>query len=454
MVSTPKGPFFVVGTSQEAEAVSLLGFDVISASGKDAADVALSMRDGGSGTAILSMSDEAVDEWAGAMRAAGVPWRSFFDMREYFDGAGGIAEGKGTEMLLRLNDEVEAAKKVEEQRRAEAIDTMLTDLHAHDVTGVAMEIFAQTVHSEPTPTGLESFDEATGGGLPQGALTVLGAGSSSGKTTLATQWADSIAAAGRPVLFVTIEQSRHEIVAKSLSRMMRQTEKPNGGWYVASTSHILSKRQRATWPKDKEEALLSCCDRYTRTVAPYLRIMEMDGQPSVLDVRKAAEAMARSYGQAPTILIDYLQLMRAKDDRMDTRRAIDLNVMALRQMAREMKTSVVVISSINRSSYTEGADMSMFKESGSIEFSADLALILQPRGWAEKVEASSEKQGKEKARKAMAEHKGSHIRQSEIVVLKNRGGQTPKDPVPLEYDAMCNLFTDGAPTPQKKKVVL
>ena len=443
--TTRRGPFFVVGTQQEAEAITLCGFNAISASDSDAASVALSMRDGES-TAILAMSDEAVNEWAGAMRAAGVPWRSFFDLREYFDGAGGIVEGKGTEMLLRLNDEFEAAEKVQEQQRSEAIDIMLTDLRAYNVIDVAMDLYNQDVCSEPIPTGIKSIDEATGGGLPQGALTVLGAGSSSGKTTLAAQWADNIAAAGRPVLFVTIEQSRHEIVAKSLSRMMRQTEKPNGGWYVASTAHIMSKKQRATWPKDKESALLDCCSRYTRTIAPRLRIMEMNEQPTVKDVRSAAEAMARAYGQPPTVFIDYLQLLRASDNRMDTRRAIDTNVMALRQMAREMQTSVVVISSINRNAYNEGAGMEAFKESGGIEFSADLALMLEPRGWADRVRATTDKAAKDRAREAMAEHKGSHMRQSEIVVLKNRGGEMPRDPIALDYDAMCNLFTDGTAT--------
>ena len=62
-------------------------------------------------------------------------------------------------------------------------------------------------------TGIAGLDKALDGGLHAG-LTVLGAVSSMGKTSLMLQMADTLAAAGRNVLFITIEMSRMELIAK------------------------------------------------------------------------------------------------------------------------------------------------------------------------------------------------------------------------------------------------
>ena len=72
---------------------------------------------------------------------------------------------------------------------------------------------------DPIPTGIRVLDNALGGGLKRG-LIMLGAVSSVGKTTLLNMIADNWLPSGKPVLFVTIEQSARELTAKSLSRRM------------------------------------------------------------------------------------------------------------------------------------------------------------------------------------------------------------------------------------------
>lgn len=66
-------------------------------------------------------------------------------------------------------------------------------------------------------TGFEALDCALNGGLYPG-LYIFGAVSSLGKTTLLLQIADNIAASGRDVLFFSLEQSRFELMSKSISR--------------------------------------------------------------------------------------------------------------------------------------------------------------------------------------------------------------------------------------------
>lgn len=67
-------------------------------------------------------------------------------------------------------------------------------------------------------TGFENLDKLLDGGLYPG-LYVIGANSSLGKTTLVLQIADSIAKSGQGVLIFSLEMSRFELIAKTLSRM-------------------------------------------------------------------------------------------------------------------------------------------------------------------------------------------------------------------------------------------
>ena len=70
--------------------------------------------------------------------------------------------------------------------------------------------------SSTRKTGFENLDRQAGGIYP--GLYVLGAISSLGKTTFIHQVADQMAAAGEHILFFSMEQSRLEMVSKSLAR--------------------------------------------------------------------------------------------------------------------------------------------------------------------------------------------------------------------------------------------
>ena len=66
-------------------------------------------------------------------------------------------------------------------------------------------------------TGFKTLDKHLDGGIRQG-LYVLGAIPSLGKTTLALQIADNIAKEHKVIIF-SLEQSRFELVSKSISRL-------------------------------------------------------------------------------------------------------------------------------------------------------------------------------------------------------------------------------------------
>ena len=63
----------------------------------------------------------------------------------------------------------------------------------------------------PTPTGLPELDRVLGGGLVAGSVTVVGGEPGIGKSTLLLQVAAAQARAGRPVLYVSAEESAAQV---------------------------------------------------------------------------------------------------------------------------------------------------------------------------------------------------------------------------------------------------
>ena len=333
----------------------------------------------------------------------------------------------------------EKAKRAKEADYREA----MRHLNVKDPASVARDVLELRDVYEPVPTGIASLDNALGGGVSLGETTFFGAVSSYGKTTLAVQIADHMAAAGRSVLFVTIEQSAKELVSKSLSRLV-YTENVTG-WNVATPNEITSLRARRAWGAGQNEALSKAVEDYERTIAPHIRILEGNKQPTVADVRAVAAVMAEHDGQAPIVFIDYLQLLAPLSERYDTdKRNADMNVSELRKMARDLKTHVWCISSLNRSSYSGVISLDSFKESGGIEYGADNLLGLQPRDMAANLEGVADSKMKREADKLIRENKKKAERDCELVVLKQRNGALPDEPLPLTFKPMAAYFMEPA----------
>lgn len=329
------------------------------------------------------------------------------------------------------------AERAAQRRYDEAMDHM----KARNPLDVARGIYFLDDEDVAVPTGLRGLDEALGGGLHRG-VTVLGAVSSLGKTTLSVQVADHIAASGRGVLFVTIEQSARELVAKSITRLMRQRNGLN-----VSTRELMSGEARAAWNDRTNRALMDALNAYTETTAAHLRIMEGIEQPGVQDIRDVMDAMAEHDGEPPVCFIDYLQLLRAPGERDTDKQAVDKNMMQLRQAARDMGTPVFVISSLNRSSYSGSISLDSFKESGAVEYGSDVLLGLQPQGMAERLDGVAEAKRKGEADRLMRDTKASLERACELCILKNRNGGVPAHGVPVTFYPVPSMFRDGTHGP-------
>lgn len=223
----------------------------------------------------------------------------------------------------------------------------------------------------PTETGFKSLDKAMSGGIRPG-VTVLGAAPGTGKSTLAYQLACAVSAAGNPVLIFSLEMSRNQILAKMLSRQTHILD-PDCAVTVVDMLNLrrsakLSKRQ---W--DVIEEATRIVDRQTENII----VNDGYGQGvTAAAVRDdIAEYMEQNPGASPLVIVDYLQFLAPGNTRSQTdRQVVEENVKILTECAGTYRIPLLLISSINRDSYDEDITMKSFKETGSIEYSAD-ALI-------------------------------------------------------------------------------
>ena len=127
-------------------------------------------------------------------------------------------------------------------------------------------------------------------------------------------------------------------------------------------------------------------------------------------------------GTRPTVIIDYLQILQPApaDARKGKREGIDSTVSELKRLSRELDAPIIVISSVNRANYQAPVAFESLKESGNIEYSADVVLGLQLQCLNEPLFAD-EKKTVEKREKVKQE-KQANPRKIELVALKNRFG--------------------------------
>ena len=216
--------------------------------------------------------------------------------------------------------------------------------------------------SAPRPglkTGFDYLDKIIRGLTP--GLFVIAAPPSAGKTTFVNQLADQVAKLNEvPILFFSYEQSAFDLWVKSIARL-------SGIGNEDIRAGLVAKGQK---------------DKVREAAADYLpsgrwiKVIEGDRHQTADRIRLMANREKAKAGTIPPVLvIDYLQIIPAAESMTDKRSEVDALVSDLRRIARDIGSPVIAISSMSRAEYDK-ARMSGFKESGGIEYGADIAAIL------------------------------------------------------------------------------
>lgn len=226
-------------------------------------------------------------------------------------------------------------------------------------------------------TGFKMLDKVLRGGLREG-LICLGGISSLGKTTLALQMMDNIAKQGKDVLIFSLEMGSYELRAKSIARESLSLSMQQTGFSLnaLTTLEILDREIRSSLPKQNQEILKDAFSEYKK-YGKNVFIHEAVGKFTVNDIKDKVEDHIRATGNAPVVLVDYLQILQPAETGLSDKGKVSYDVLMLKQLSRDKHIPVVVVSSFNRDSYDKEASFSSFKESGEIEYSADVLIALQ-----------------------------------------------------------------------------
>ena len=158
------------------------------------------------------------------------------------------------------------------------------------------------------------------------------------------------------------EQSRDELRVKTLSRLsgIENRDILRGRVDPGSTG----------WAKVEE------AQKTFMKIAPRLYVVEADKTTTPDRIRLALTQIRRATkADGVVVFIDYLQIVPTDDDFKEARGKVDFLVSELRRLARDLDVTVVALSSVGRGAY-DSVSMSAYKESGGVEYAADIGAIL------------------------------------------------------------------------------
>jgi len=300
------------------------------------------------------------------------------------------------------------------------------DLSAGGRMGALAQYITAQAARTALRTGFPKLDAALDGGLYDG-LYVLGAISSLGKTAFCMQIADQLAQQGQDILIFSLEMSEYELMARSISRETFLTDSSKGRRLAKTVRGVLDGRRYFQYTLEEHAHLQNAADHYA-AYGKHLWFREGDHETGMDILRKEVRRHIEETGVKPVVLIDYLQIIAPADVHFTDKQNLDRNVCSLKKLSREQELTVIAISSFNRENYNVEATMSAFKESGGIDYSADVLLGLQAQGAGGKnfnIDAEKRKDPRE----------------LELKILKNRTAGLGK-PVPFRYYPAFSCFEE------------
>lgn len=242
-------------------------------------------------------------------------------------------------------------------------------------------------------TGYPSLDRKLGGGMYRSGMYIVGARPGMGKTTLGINIAENIAGGGKPVLFVSLEMGRVQIMCKrmacfagiSYTKLMAGGLSPQGMEEAALTAETLS--QHPFFISDKSGACAADIGR-----------------------------MARRIKGLSAIVVDYLGLMRPRSESANKPRYEQMTEISadIKALAKALEVPILVLCQLNRENAKDGdkrPQLQHLRDSGAIEQDADAVVLLHRKEYYSKDRLEPD-------------YVPPEWEELEVIVAKNRHGET------------------------------
>ena len=248
-------------------------------------------------------------------------------------------------------------------------------------------------------TGIDALDAIIGGGFSEG-LYIICANPGMGKTSLMLHILNNLALNKRHSLFFSLDMSAFQTTARlAANTSYRFDDLENKTINDISNAKVIMKDKKI------DCSVQELYDRYSTAIDPYINILSVHEDPlgkidksaTYIESVETAIKNFQQYSKArPVVVIDFLQLLQNKpsstfkDDNdgeiilksYDKRLEMDHIIGVLKDLSKVYHVPIIAISSVNRSSYTKSNgysgdyDISFGKESGNIEYKADILILL------------------------------------------------------------------------------
>lgn len=267
-----------------------------------------------------------------------------------------------------------------------------------------------------THPGFELLYEKTLG-FNGGDLIILAGRPGTGKTAFGLNLVRNITRRGLGALCFSLEMSAEQLVMRMLGQYGLNTHKMRS----ASSASSETLGQLAAASSELEKLQVYIDDSST------LNILEARTR-----ARRIKREMTEKGVELSLIMVDYLQLMEAPDQRYDNR-VLEVGIISrgLKALARELNTPVLALSQLNRGMEKRTDPrpvMSDLRDSGSIEQDADMILFLHS-----------------KADGAPADAAYAQRQEVQLIIGKQRNG--PVGTIKMEFDKPLTLFSEMRDNP-------
>jgi len=272
-------------------------------------------------------------------------------------------------------------------------------------------------------SGYRNLDDLIGR-MPSGEVTVIAARPAMGKSALGVNIAENLALTGNTAVgFISLEMSREQLRTRMLSRLAELPSNLITPEFLDANKHL--------WPQLTEAgSKLNNCPLYVSD----------KGNQNMFQIRSTARRMMREHG-IKCLVIDYLQYIAPLNRRADTRENVMQNCQMIKDLAKELKIPIVLLSQLNRKC-EERMDkrpmMSDLAESGAIEQVAYVIMFIYREAYY-LLQQYNDPTHPSHATAVESEELGL----TDIIIAKNRGGQTGQ--VRLHFHKKYARFEEFAP---------
>lgn len=270
-------------------------------------------------------------------------------------------------LVVRFHGRLETADKPNElidwmSAELAKVDVAKTEDEKTHIASLIQDVAAMSSEKgdpiRSVETGIPKLDYSIGG-LRDGQLIILAARPSVGKSALAAQIAVSVAKQGVKALFVSLEMSSIETAARCVAH---------------ETGFSMTAMLGGELTKDQSQHVAGLAEAYKSIPLHVEDKSSVTLQKLVRMIRQ--HAMKERLG---LVVVDYVGLIAGRDGQSE-REIIEQASKQLKQVAREEKTPILLLSQLNRESEKEQAikmpTLSQLRNSGSLEQDADVVLLL------------------------------------------------------------------------------